>query len=111
MILNLRLRTILGLFAAVMTIFNVFAMTPAVAASRQHCIVSTAEKAVDGHHHEHSMAKTGCCDSMHCCPVPSRLPSPTEPFALQYQPHAHHEVEQPLLLVTSIDPPPRPTDS
>ncbi|NSZ03277.1 hypothetical protein G6M64_08985 [Agrobacterium tumefaciens] len=109
--LNLRLRTILGLFAAAMTIFNLFTMTPAVASSRQHCTVSTAEKAVDGHQHEHSKAPPGCCDSMHCCPIPSRIPSPTEPFALRYQPLTHHEVEEPLLLVTSIDPPPRPANS
>ncbi|KQZ59740.1 hypothetical protein ASD54_23445 [Rhizobium sp. Root149] len=111
MILDLRLRTILGLFAAAMTIFNLFAMTPAAATSRQHCIVSTAERAGEGHHHESSKAQAGCCDSMHCCPVPSRLPSPTEPIALRYQPLAHIEVEEPLLLVTSIDPPPRSADS
>ena len=109
MMLNIRLRTILGLFAAFMTIFNLLAMTPVAAAPRQHCVMSKAEE--PRHHDERSKAQTGCCDSMHCCPVLSELPSPDEPLSLRYRPLARLLVEEPLLLVTSIDPPPRSADS
>ncbi len=102
--LNSRLRTVLGLFAVLITLLNLSTMAAAAPVWRQHCSVSGTQVDL---HHEHSKVQAGCCDGMHCCPVPSRLPSPAMPYALRYQPHAHLKVEEPLLLVTSIDPPPR----
>ncbi|CDZ71990.1 Hypothetical protein NGAL_HAMBI2610_36060 [Neorhizobium galegae bv. orientalis] len=108
MILELRLQSVLSIIATAMVILiltlTLFAMTPAVAASQQPCHAGDVEAS---NHHDTSKAPSSCCDDMHCCPVLTRLPAPGVRGAVRYQPHAYLKAEQALLLMTSIDPPPR----
>ncbi len=104
MILKLRLRSVLCAFAIVMVALNLFAMGPA-AASPHRCEAARVETVSD-HHHD-AGAQPGCCDSMHCCPMLPRFPLPRMPSQVRFHPHTHLKTEQPLLLVASIDPPPR----
>lgn len=104
MILKLGLRSVLCALAIAMVALNLLAMTPA-AASVHRCDASQAETHA-AHHHD-AETQPGCCDSMHCCPMLPRLPSPGLPSEVCLRPQTYLKSEQPLLLVTSIDPPPR----
>ncbi|WP_105374944.1 hypothetical protein [Neorhizobium] len=99
------LRSVLCAFAVAVVLMNLSAVVPA-AASPHHCQTAHDDGSVD--HHDDTDVQAGCCGSMHCCPMLPHLPSPRLPSAIQDRPHSHVKVEQPLLLVTSIDPPPRP---
>ncbi len=104
MILKLGLRSVLCAVAVATVMLNLFAMAPALASSPQ-CRPVHVEKIAD--HHHGAATSPGCCDSMHCCPMLPSLPSPGVPSAISHHHHGHLKVEEPLLLVTSIDPPPR----
>ncbi|WP_421423964.1 hypothetical protein [Agrobacterium rosae] len=109
MILKLSLRSVLSAFAIAMVAINLFAMIPPAAASAHECNASRSDTHT-AHHHD-STTQSACCDSMHCCPVLPGLPSPETPSAACFRPHAYLKSEQPLLLVTVIDPPPRSSAS
>lgn len=109
MILKLGLRCALSAFAIAMVAINLFAMIPPAAASAHDCNPSRAETHTADHHD--STTQPACCDSVHCCPILPELPSPETPSAACLRPHAYLKSEQPLLLVTAIDPPPRSSAS
>jgi len=104
MFFRVGLRPVLCAIALAVVMLNLFAMTPASALSEE-CDVAHAETAA-GRHHGPDVPQ-GCCDTTHCCPMLPCIPSPGVPLAIRHQHHIHLKVEQPLLLVTSIDPPPR----
>jgi hypothetical protein len=70
----------------------------------QHCAV-VGER---DHHARHAyVPQAGCCSAMHCCPI---LPELAKVAAPRFEPGRHERtepVERPLLLIRSIDPPPR----
>ena len=109
MILKLGLRSVLSALAIAMVAVNLFAMTPPAAASAHECNASRPETHTADQHG--STTQPACCDSMHCCPMLPSLPSPETPSAACFRPHAYLRSEQPLLLVTVIDPPPRSSAS
>ena len=104
MILKLGLRSVLCAVAIAIVMLNLFTMTPALASSPS-CQPVHTENSAD--HHHGAATPPGCCDTMHCCPMLPSLPSPGVPSAISHRHHPHLKVEEPLLLVTSIDPPPR----
>jgi len=104
MFFKIGLRPVLCAIATAVVMLNLFAMTPARSSSGQ-CHPAHAEAAA-GHQHGPDVPQ-GCCDTTHCCPMRPCLPAPGVPSAILHQHHIHLKVEQPLLLVTSIDPPPR----
>ncbi len=104
MILKLGLRSVLCTVAVAMVMLNLFAMAPALASSPS-CQPVHVEKIAE--HHHGAATPSGCCDSMHCCPMLPSLPSPVLPLAVSHRHHPYLKVEQPLLLATAIDPPPR----
>ncbi|MBY5751081.1 hypothetical protein E0H51_25795 [Rhizobium leguminosarum bv. viciae] len=70
----------------------------------QHC-AAVGER----HHHAgHAYGtQAGCCPAMHCCPI---LPELAKVAAPRFEPGRHERtepVDRPLLLIRSIDPPPR----
>ncbi len=104
MIFKLGLRSILCAFAVAMVMTNLFGMLPAAAAANP---CQTDQVVGVSNHHDALKSQPGCCDAMHCCPMVPVLPAPGLPSEVRLRPHVHLEVDQPLLLVTSIDPPPR----
>ncbi|MBY5378718.1 MULTISPECIES: hypothetical protein [Rhizobium] len=78
------------------------AATPSTLQS-QHCAVVERD-----HHLGHTYdPQTGCCSTMHCCPI---LPELAKVAAPRFEPGRHEpppSVERPLLLIRAIDPPPR----
>ena len=104
MILKLGLRHVLCALAIVMVALNLLAMTSAAAAP--HACDAVHSEAAANHDH-HAGTQLGCCDSMHCCPILPHLPSSGLPSETLLRPEAYLKSEQPLLLVKSIDPPPR----
>jgi hypothetical protein len=109
MIVKLGLRCALSAFAIAMVAINLFSMIPPAAASAHECNASRSVTHAAGHHDP--TTQSACCDSMHCCPMLPSLPSPEAPSAACFRPHAYLKSEQPLLLVTVIDPPPRSSAS
>ncbi|ACS60174.1 hypothetical protein Rleg_7166 (plasmid) [Rhizobium leguminosarum bv. trifolii WSM1325] len=70
----------------------------------QHCAVVAHRD----HHPGHAdNPQTGCCSTVHCCPL---LPQLAKVAAPRFEPERHEptpSVERPLLLIRAIDPPPR----
>lgn len=108
MVVKLGLRHLLCAFAIATVLVNLFGMLPAVAATHP---CQTAQMSGVSDHHDPLKSQPGCCDAMHCCPVLPVLPAPVLPMGALLRPHVHLEADQPLLLVTSIDPPPRSSAS
>ncbi|MBY3445707.1 hypothetical protein [Rhizobium laguerreae] len=70
----------------------------------QHCAV-VGER--DRHAAHTCGTQAGCCSAMHCCPILAELAKVAAP---RFEPGRHERtepVDRPLLLVRSIDPPPR----
>nr|CAD7048183.1 hypothetical protein RP007_05181 [Rhizobium sp. P007] len=104
MILKYSLRYVLCAFAIATVLVSLFGMLPAVAALPP---CQTAHVHDISTHHHPVQSQSGCCDAMHCCPMLPALPAPELPSEARLSPHVYLKAEQPLLLVTSIDPPPR----
>ncbi|MQU73584.1 hypothetical protein FB009_12033 [Sinorhizobium medicae] len=104
MIFKIGPRSVFCAFAVAVVVLNLFAISPARASS-ETCHVTHAANAVG--QHRGAEVPQGCCDATHCCPMLPCLPAPDVPVAIRHQHHPVLKVEQPLLLVTSIDPPPR----
>jgi hypothetical protein len=105
----MRLRSIFRyaqlLIVALLMTANSFGMPAARSTfASQHCVV------VGEHHHQgrHGCGpQSGCCSMVHCCPILQELATVT---ATRFEPGRHgrmQSVDRPLLLIRSIDPPPR----
>nr|WP_250813091.1 hypothetical protein [Neorhizobium tomejilense] len=105
MIITARLKIALSMIAVLMVVINVFNMTPALAMPGESCNRIHASSTDSDHHSANG--NVSCCDTMHCCPMLPDLPAPGLPVAVGYQHYSMLKTEQPLLLVSSIDPPPR----
>ncbi|WP_296035896.1 hypothetical protein [uncultured Agrobacterium sp.] len=104
-------RYALRAFAIALVLVNLLAMLPAFAASHP-CQPAHVEGGADyreglADHRTLVGSPSGCCEAMHCCPMLPSLPSPGLPLAVNHRHHPYLKVEQPLLLATAIDPPPR----
>lgn len=105
MILRTPWKTVLGVVAAAMVIFNVLEMAPAFAAPQPICQHIHASSSADEDHHIRPVGS--CCSGMHCCPMLPSLPTPAQPVSSKYQHRSLVRADEPLLLIRPIDPPPR----
>lgn len=95
------IRTVLTFVAIAAATLNFVSMTPVAAASECHQMHANAD---EGHE---LPAANPCCGSAHCCPLLPPLPVVTAPAVEASGHRCQSMADQPLLLITAIDPPPR----
>ncbi|MBY5337645.1 hypothetical protein HFO96_25355 [Rhizobium leguminosarum] len=93
------------LVVAILVAANLFGVAAAPSTLQsQHCAVIAQRDHHPGHAYD---PQTGCCSTMHCCPI---LPELAKVATPRFEPGRHKptpSVERPLLLIRAIDPPPR----
>lgn len=109
MSLSDRLKANLSKIAAAVMVVSLFATTPAFAATTHNCQEALEDHQVsDGDWDDVRMqGGNACCAQMHCCPILPEPPLVSSPNAPIGPLHARVRLEQPLLLLSAIDPPPR----
>ncbi|MDK4724954.1 hypothetical protein [Rhizobium phaseoli] len=92
---------------AILMTVNAISMFPASATREGIDCAPVHDHVHPGGHFGKAFHPSTCCTSMHCCPT---LPEPASGYEPTFDPSKHDAVStqySPLLLIRSIDPPPR----